>query len=352
MPTRLRLIQVMLGGALLCLGGAGWGRLQQSYARNAIAGPQLIVDATARLSAADRAAIRDELAWAPLNAYLLNQWLVDEAQRGGLAAAARSPTAAMLAKLGYRRLAAQQNLMLIAGQDDDAAMLVDRLDAVLRRGKMRGSGYRLAAGLEASPHRALLVERIARNPDWASDYLRYQAALSSPAILAARLATVGDIANPDIADRAAYATASSAAMAIGPCDLALAFDRAYHARAQAQPTYAAPQPGEVIFPFDWHIPDQPGSLTTVTQGDTRPTLNLAWDGRGNPVLAWRYLRPAETVAALETRIFGRHPALRGQLQLSVSAAPSAGGSPCALQRVNIRGFPGPVARPLSATLVL
>jgi hypothetical protein len=104
---------------------------------------------------------------------------IDDQQRNAIAFA--------LGKLGWRSTHAQRNLVVEALNRGDNGEALLRIDALLRRDKLRETILPVLRLIEQDPEvTTLLVERLGRQPNWRQDYFAGVEHLADPAARVAR----------------------------------------------------------------------------------------------------------------------------------------------------------------------
>jgi hypothetical protein len=120
------------------------------------------------LSPSAFADLREDVAFRPLSANLLNRvlvsWPADEtrANAGWI----------LLDSLGLRAQDARYNLLLRAAEQGDGEAVMRHIDVLLRRGKGRDELYGILSAFERQQDtRALLAGTLRSSPPWAADYV-------------------------------------------------------------------------------------------------------------------------------------------------------------------------------------
>ena len=135
------------------------------------------------------AAIRGD----PLNPRLVNAFYVSTAS-GRADENTVEAAAALLARMGWRYSAAQQNIFFRGVIRDDFAVVMDRADALLRRQRLISPMFQLLAGMESvAAARPWVVKKLSMSPPWRSSYLVATGQIANPALASARLSTLRDL---------------------------------------------------------------------------------------------------------------------------------------------------------------
>ena len=276
--------------ALLSLAVTGWFTAAAS-AERAVA-----VDSARALVGAPRAATvppaalagaRTALRRAPLNQDAANV-LYYGAARGG--DAGREGEA--LARLGWRSTAAQQNLIADAARREDFAEVLERVDSLLRRGKLGPQLDPFLRLVESDRGtRAALVAKLRRTPPWREGFLIRGGELRGRDALAARAAVMsGLIGHGEPLQRMEVSPFLQAAIAGGevlvahrlwsrtlkrPGEGGLLYDGRFRAASEQGTRPQLP------VPFEWRFETGDGFTTSVGSDGS---AFLRWNGRGVPVV--------------------------------------------------------------------
>lgn len=241
-----------------------------------------------------------------------------------------------LSDLGWRSTAAQQNLIAHALAAGDIAAIVDRSDALIRRGKFVDEITALLLGAEQNPAgRALVLRALERRPKWADLYIRLGAQLTTPEGLIAHAALLRDLDDSgyDIGRREAVPLVR-AMIRQGLLSQAYGvFEQvAPQSDGQSDGVYdpdfrvaAEAQRNGPLFPFEWNWPTQRGVRSTVRMRGDAGRLNLKWNGKGHPLLLSQIF-PVEknSTHALRVTFSGNNSSILNSLQFYLSCADSGG----------------------------
>ncbi len=250
--------------------------------------PQFSVPTSASLASL-RAAIADN----PLDQRLVNLYFVQLAHEKGAFAPALSEDAALLARLGWRDNAAQQNLLLRDAVTGQLSGALDRVDALLRRERLREPAYQILQLIERDPnlHRHLM-ERLERGVPWRKGYLGYPVSNTDRTLQNARIGTLQALLrsgtrldNAEIAPFLGVLVASARGQ-----DALLLWERFTRIRIPQNTLndedFSSAQQrslrSDVQMPFEWEFGSGPGFSASVTQQD-EPQVTLRWDGNGVPI---------------------------------------------------------------------
>jgi hypothetical protein len=253
-----------------------------------------------------RTALESALWRDPLDPRLFNLVYAD-AVRTGLPEAVVQRDADILAKLGWRFVPAQQNLIMRAGLDNDPIALLDRVDALLRRQRLAA----LCNAVEANPQtQNLVIDRLRSRPMWRHGYLGAIGPQTPPEVLAARVRTLnvllrspGGVNREEMAPSliALAATGNGrdasrlwARLVGGRADSNLVFDPDFHRAAEHASM------GDSGIPFEWRVGQDLGYSGQVTTNGV--TIN--WDRRGVPTFLSQLL-PVQPGSSYRLAIRGR-----------------------------------------------
>lgn len=299
------------GGALLTglfIGFGMWWSNGTTLAAARAASPTL-VSASRPIDAAPARALADTLraaiVKAPLDQDLVNRFYTLASVNRLVDASEREAWLRLMARLGWRSTAAQQNLIGAAAAADDLSIILDRTDAMLRRARFVGELVVLLYAVEQVPEtREDLVARLERGVSWRQTFFGDPRGVASAAGRQARLATVDRMfADGHALSRDEIAPLLSAMTAVGDDAGAYRvwsrFRRQFGGRKHISEgvtfdpdfaSYAASHAGGATadLPFEW----QPASGDAASADIVREGVTLHWDGNGVPVLLRQKFRAA------------------------------------------------------------
>lgn len=232
------------------------------------------------------------LAAQPMNQALVNVAMRQAVQRGQDA----TPWLAVLQRMGWHDTYSLVNVMVGAANKGDIKLLIDVLDALMRREKGIDQAVAAFQQGEMDPEfRAMLTRRLMTRPNWKYDYLYRSYALRDPASVLVRYELVGNLQRAGIPlERAEISGLMTRLVQIGRADLAY---RLWHDFTHAIPP--AIQDGtfhdlanrskadaDHLFPFEWSL--ETGADFEVYAGGSRhgdSNLTIRWNEHGVPLFA-------------------------------------------------------------------
>ncbi len=200
----------------------------------------------------------------------------------------------LLRRLGWRSNVALKNLLWRAGTARDIPLLMDTLDALLRRQRLLDQIYPILNLMTTDPEfRRLLVQRLAGRPPWRSYYFQSGSALSDPEQIAGRFEVMRAVqARGDRLTRNEVAPILPKLIEVGRERSAFALwqqHRGTVASPLADPQFAnaaQPLPADSLpVPFEWQLASGSGYYAEASRDDRGSLLAVDWDGRGAPTLA-------------------------------------------------------------------
>lgn len=323
------------------------------------------------------AAARSALRLDPLNQNALNLAYVHAVRRNDdPARLARFQT--LLAKLGWRSTAAQQNLLVAAAQRNDFAEVMDRVDGLLRRNKFTREIDPFIAAVESDPQtRAALVKKLRINPPWREMLLLRGGELRGSERLATRAATMNAVLDGgaklsriEVASFLITAVTSGELLSAQrlwsrtlrrPTEGGLLYDGGF--KVAAEQGVRPPLP----VPFEWTFGNGDGFTTQV---GSEGGLFFRWSGRGIPVLLSQPIRVPTGARGYQLHVEADRPSvpvIAGKLALTLSCGKqvaefrpvsrsatsldfTAGPLNCVMPLFTVSGRLQDVAEPTTATL--
>ncbi|MBJ6123333.1 hypothetical protein [Sphingomonas mollis] len=198
----------------------------------------------------------------------------------------------LLRQLGWRSTTALQNLLWLAGTTGDLSLVMDTMDALLRREKLLGQIYPVLNLMTTDPaFRNLLIQRLATRPPWRRYYFMSASDLSKPDQIEGRYLVMRAIQRRgDRLTRNEVAPILAKLTGVGRT--AQAFDLW---RAQAG-TVATPladtnfaiaslpiATDALPVPFEWQLASGSGYFADANHDDRGSFVSIDWNGRGAPL---------------------------------------------------------------------
>ncbi len=202
--------------------------------------------------------------------------------------------AALLRELGWRSNTALKNLLWLSGTTQNIPMLMDTLDALLRRQRLLDQIYPILNLMTVDAEfRRLLVERLAKRPPWRAYYLQSASDLTDPQQIDGRFRVMRAVqAGGDRLTRNELAPILPKLVAIGRAEEAFGLWTKYRGAvdrplADTRFTDAAkPLSADALpIPFEWQLGSGSGYYAEASQDSEGGALAIDWDGRGAPVFA-------------------------------------------------------------------
>ncbi|WP_174278207.1 hypothetical protein [Sphingomonas bacterium] len=233
------------------------------------------------------------LAADPLDQQAVNGVIVARARSSGdMSRAARQVE--LLRHMGWRSTVALQNLLWRAAATGDQALVMDALDALLRRERLLGQIYPILNVMTLNPDsRALLVQRLAGRPPWRRYYLMSASDLVRAPEVEGRYLVMREVQRRgDPLARNEVAPILPKLIADGSAEEAFALWRANNAGAVTQPladtdfaAAARPSPLDALpIPFEWQLGNGSGYSSNAGRDERGSFASVDWDGRGAPAL--------------------------------------------------------------------
>jgi hypothetical protein len=205
---------------------------------------------------------------------------------------------AALESLGWQSTALQIDLILDGIVRQDEALVLTRIDGLLRRRKQISELVNILAQIEQSGNdaRGKLVTMLLAKPSWRRDFLQAPAGTSSDEATLARYLTLNAMFAERLAPtRAEVAPVINKLVAMGQSERAQDLWRQFQRIGRDMPlpfdpTFAAmasnAADGEYnATAYEWRPGEGSGfSVQASLVGDGSAVLSLRWDGRGAPVL--------------------------------------------------------------------
>ncbi len=200
----------------------------------------------------------------------------------------------LLRQLGWRNNSALQNMLWRAGTVGDLPMMMDTLDALLRREKLLGQIYPILNLMTTdASFRALLIQRLKNRPSWSKYYFQSASDLSRPAEIEGRFLvmrsvqrTGGQLSRNEIAPILPKLIGMGAAPQA--FELWQAQDGAVMRPLDDANFLKASRPTQtdaLPIPFEWQLGSGSGYFTDAGRDEHGTFLSIDWNGRGAPALA-------------------------------------------------------------------
>jgi len=239
------------------------------------------------LGVEQRRALRGALYHDPLDARLFNLIYVDGVRTGETAGQIRH-NAELLGQLGWRYTPAQLNLLFRNLLDNRFDVVLDHIDALLRRRKLSSVATSMLMTMETIPegHREV-VDRLQGNPGWRRDYLSVIGPQTSSVTLEARTATIAALLRtPQGMTRDEIAPSLNALVATGRARAAHSLwirhvrglpdgNLVYDPRFQE---VAAAEMSDRRIPFEWSL----GAGLNYAARLSQEGVTISWDRSGVP----------------------------------------------------------------------
>lgn len=202
--------------------------------------------------------------------------------------------AGLLRRLGWRSNVALKNLLWRAGTAGDIPLLMDTLDALLRRQRLLDQIYPILNLMTLDPEfRRLLVSRLSARPPWRPYYFQSASELSEPQQIEGRFEVMRAVqAQGDRLTRNEVAPIIPKLVEINKPATAFALWSRHHgtvASPLADPDFieaARPlSPDALPVPFEWQLASGSGYYAEASRDERGGMLAIDWDGRGAPTLA-------------------------------------------------------------------
>jgi hypothetical protein len=199
---------------------------------------------------------------------------------------------ALLGQLGWRSTPALQNLAWRASLIGDVDLLIDSLDAMLRRERLLSVLYPALDQIILQPEgRELLLRRLVGNPPWRLYYLLSASDLQDPDVIEARYLIMRDIQQAGQSlTRNEIAPVLPKLIATGRTEQAFELWQGHVgdvARPLADPQFeyaAQPSPIDALpVPFEWQFGNGAGFFSDASIDDSGSFASIDWNGRGVPV---------------------------------------------------------------------
>lgn len=199
----------------------------------------------------------------------------------------------LLRQLGWRSNSALQNLLWRAGTTNDVPLMMDTLDALLRREKLLAQIYPILNLMTIDPgFRELLVRRLEARPSWRRYYFMSASDLVKPMEIMGRYDAMQEVQRRgERLTRNEIAPILPKLIAIGQTANAFNLwrthagsvssplaDTRFEAAARAKPDDALP------IPFEWTLGSGGGFFVDAGRDAGGSFLSIDWDGRGVPSL--------------------------------------------------------------------
>lgn len=227
--------------------------------------------------------------------------LDQQAVNGVIAARARASgdlkralqEAGILRQLGWRSNSALQNLLWRAGTTNDVPLIMDTLDAFLRRERLLAQIYPVLNLMTVDPtFRDLLVRRLEARPSWRRYYFMSASDLVKPREIEGRYVVMQEIQRSgDRLSRNEIAPILPKLIGIGQTANAFNLwrthvgsttsplaDTHFEVAARSKPADALP------VPFEWELGSGGGFFVDAGRDASGSFLSIDWDGRGVPSL--------------------------------------------------------------------
>jgi hypothetical protein len=249
------------------------------------AGRQPASGATRRLAAAVPAVAAE-----PLGQQVASGVIAARAQTSGDTARALRE-AALLRELGWRSTSALQNLLWRGGTIRDLPLIMDTLDALLRRQKLLGNIYPVLNLMTVDPaFRTLLTRRLEGRPSWRLYYFQSAGDLRKPDEIDGRYQVMRTLQRRgDRLTRNEIAPILPRLLAAGQGAAAFDLWQAHAGRLAGpltDPDFAVaarPLPGDALpVPFEWQLGNGNGYYADVSSEGGVNLLGIDWSGRGTP----------------------------------------------------------------------
>lgn len=232
------------------------------------------------------------LAANPLDQQAVNGVIAGRARASGDISRALRETE-LLRQLGWRSNSALQNLLWRAGTTNDVPLIMDTLDALLRRERLLAQIYPVLNLMTIdSNFRGLLVRRLEARPSWRRYYFMSASDLVKPTEIVGRYEVMHEVQrHGDRLTRNEIAPILPKLIAIGQTANAFNLWRAhkgavtspladtnFEAAARSKPDDALP------VPFEWELGSGGGFFVDAGRDAGGSFLSIDWDGRGVPSL--------------------------------------------------------------------
>jgi len=294
------------------------------------------------------------LAANPLDQQAVNGVIVGRARASGDMGRALRETG-LLRQLGWRSNRALQNLLWRAGTTNDIPLIMDTLDALLRRERLLAQIYPILNLMTIDPSfRGLLVRRLEARPSWRRYYFMSASDLVKPTEIVGRYEVMQQVQRRgDRLTRNEIAPILPKLIAIGQTANAFILwrthegsvtsplaDTHFEAAARSKPDDALP------VPFEWELGSGGGFFVDAGRDTGGSFLSIDWDGRGVPSLVGQTTTARAGRYRLE--VTGAPPMTTVSRKIGFRLA-CANGAMTELTPVNVGG--GPRMRLVTATAV-
>jgi len=202
---------------------------------------------------------------------------------------------ALLRQLGWRNTRALQNLLWRAGNARDLPLMMDTLDALLRREKLLGEVYPILNLMAMDPaFRGLLTQRLAARPPWRPYYLMSASDLSRPEQIEGRYFLMRAIQKRgDKLTRNEVAPILPKLIGVGRSAQAFDLWRAQQGGKLTTPltdidlaNAARSMPADALpVPFEWQLGSGSGYVVDASRDERGSFMSIDWSGRGAPSFA-------------------------------------------------------------------
>jgi hypothetical protein len=235
----------------------------------------------------------DALAGNPLDQRTVNGVIAAHLRQTGDARRAVRE-AALLRDLGWRNTSALQNLLWRGVQTSDVPLLMDTIDALLRREKLLGEIYPVLNAMTTEPtFRGLLIRRLAARPPWRRYYFQSASDLSKPDQIEGRYLTMRAVQRSgDRLTRNEIAPILPKLIGLGRTAEAFALWQTQAPRTTTPladlnfAVAALPVPYDSLpVPFEWQLASGSGFFADAGRDARGSFMSIHWSGRGAPTFA-------------------------------------------------------------------
>lgn len=227
----------------------------------------------------------------PLSQQVVNGVVAARAQlSGNTDRTLREPR--LLRQLGWRSTSALQNLLWLGGTTQDLPLIMDTLDALLRRQKLLSNIYPVLNLMTVYPEfRTLLINRVEGRPPWRYYYFLSASDLKKPEEIEGRYEVMRAVQRRgDKLTRNEIAPILPRLIAINRGAQAFTLWRAHLGTlgsplADADFRIAAqPLPSDALpVSFEWQLRNGSGYFADASRDAQGNFLSIDWNGRGTPV---------------------------------------------------------------------
>ncbi len=233
------------------------------------------------------------LAANPLDQQAVNSVIVARARASGDPMAGLRE-AGLLRRLGWRSTMALQNLLWRAATVNDQPLMMDTLDALLRREKLLGQIYPILNLMTQDPaFRRTLTDRVAARPPWRRYYFMAASDLKEREDIEGRYLVMRAVQRRgDRLTRNEIAPILPKLIAIGLTPQAFALWQTHQGGVTSPladmhfDQAARPLPADALpVTFEWQLGGGSGYFADTGRDDRGSFLSIDWNGRGTPIFA-------------------------------------------------------------------